>query len=210
MSQIVPTITAENPHVYRDQIERVQGFAKRIHIDLMDGIFTPNKSIGIENVWWSEDIVADIHLMFQNPQEQLEILLKLKPNLVTIHAESDCSFLQFAEKLTQNDIKCGVALLPETSVESLGETIQHIQHLLIFSGNLGYQGGSVANLDLLEKVTKAKDLNPELEIAWDGGINETNTRALAAAGVEVLNVGGYIHAAPDAGLAYKALTELLP
>lgn len=210
MATIVPTITAENPHIYREQVERVQAFASRLHIDLMDGIFTPNKSVGVEQIWWPEGTIADIHLMFQNPEEQLETVTKLKPNSVIIHAESSIDIEEFVKELRQSGINCGVALFPETSVESLGDAIRHIDHLLIFSGNLGYQGGSFANLDLLEKVAQAKALNPALEIAWDGGINETNVRALAAAGVEVLNVGGYVQAAPDAGLAYKTLVELLP
>lgn len=210
MAVIVPTVTAENAHIYREQIECLESFAKRIHIDLMDGVFTPNKSIPVEAVWWPEGITADVHLMFQNPEDQLAQLIKLKPHLVTVHAESNVNIRRFAEALNKAGIECGLALFPETTVESVKEAIMHLQQLLIFSGNLGYQGGSFANLDLLEKVAKAKALNPELEIAWDGGIDETNTPALAAAGVEVLNVGGYIHTAPHAGLAYNTLTALLP
>lgn len=207
MATICPTITAENPHVYREQIERVQAFTTRLHIDLMDGVFTPNTSVPVETVWWPEGITADIHLMFQNPEDQLDILVKLKPHLVTIHAESNCNILQFAEKLRQASIKCGVAVFPETSIESLGEYIQQIQHLLIFSGNLGYQGGSSANLDLLKKATQTKALNPELEIAWDGGVNAENVQQIAAVGIDVINAGGFIQNSDNPEGSYRQLQQ---
>lgn len=209
MAIIVPTITAENPHVYRDQIERVQGFAKRIHIDLMDGVFTPNISVTLEQLWWPEDTAADIHLMFAKPESQLEALIALKPNLVVIHAESDCDVANFAKKLSEAGILCGIALLPETQVSVITPYIQHLSHVLVFSGNLGHQGGSVADLDLLSKVSEIRSLSSDLEIAWDGGVNDTNAPALAEAGVQVLNTGGYIHFAYDAQKAYSALKNVI-
>lgn len=209
MAQVVPTITAENPHVYREQIERVQNFAKRIHIDLMDGRFTPNKSIEVKQAWLPQDITSDIHLMFENPQEALEDLLKLKPHLVVIPAEATINFAEFADALHGSGIKCGLALLKDTSVETIKDKLAVVDSVTIFSGNLGYQGGSVADLDLLEKVAKSKALNPDIEVGWDGGINETNVRALSAAGVEVLNTGGYIQYASDPEEAYKLLESLV-
>lgn len=210
MAIIVPTITAEDPHVYRTQIERVQGFAKRIHIDLMDGVFTPNVSVALDQIWWPEDVVADVHLMFQKPESQLEALVALKPSLVIIHAESDCDIAEFALVLNEAGISCGVALFPETKPEVIANYSSEIQHVLIFSGNLGHQGGSTANLDLLKKVAQIKAINSELELAWDGGVNDSNVSELVNAGIEVINVGGFIHAAPHAGLAYEALSKLLP
>lgn len=210
MAQIAPTITAENAHVYREQVERVEGFARRIHIDLMDGVFAPNKSVAPEAVWWSEGMSADIHVMFQEPANAIELLLKLNPELIIIPAESEFDFAQLQKFRAESKTRFGVALLPETSVVSVQDVLQQVDHLLIFSGNLGYQGGSVADLNLLEKVQQAKMINPKLEIGWDGGVNAQNVRQLADAGVDIINSGGYIHHAPDPALAYQALTALLP
>lgn len=208
MATIVPTITAENPHVYREQIERVQSFAKRIHIDLMDGIFTPNKSVDIAHVWLPENITSDIHLMFQNPNDVLGELMKLKPSLVVVPAEADLDIEEFAATLHSTGIQVGLALLSHTYVETVKDKISHVDHVTIFSGNLGHQGGSFANLDLLKKVQQVKNLKSSLEISWDGGINETNVRALAGAGIAVLNVGGYIHTAAVPEEAYALLLSL--
>ena len=210
MPIIVPTITAENSHVYREQIERVEGFAQRIHIDLMDGVFTPNKSISVEAAWWPKGTQADIHLMHQLPDESLEKLIKLKPSLVIVPAESDCDFEEFSRELNNAGIDCGIAVMPDTNVDSIIDDLPFAQQVLIFSGNLGHQGGSIANLDLLSKVQEIEEANPELIVAWDGGVNKSNVQALIDAGIEVLNVGGAIQHALDAGLAYRELEALLP
>jgi ribulose-phosphate 3-epimerase len=206
MAVICPTITAENPHTYREQIERVQPFAKRLHIDLMDGVFTPNKSIDIAKLWWPENMIIDMHVMFKEPSKYLEDFLRLKPELVVIQAESDCDIPEIAAKLNKASIKCGVALLPETTVDSITFAFAEIQHILIFSGNLGYQGGSEADLQLLHKVKQIKQLNPSLEIAWDGGINDQNVRQLTDGGIDVLDVGGFIHNSQNPEEAYNTLT----
>lgn len=206
MIDICPTVTAENPHTYREQIERVQGFAKRLHIDLMDGEFTPNKSVSVNQVWWPDNITADIHLMYENPEAELSKLIELKPNMVIVHAESACDLPKFAADLREHGIKTGLAIFPETSVESVNYSLPHIQQLLIFSGNLGYQGGSTADLNLLKKVEEAKKLHPWLEeIAWDGGINDQNAKKLVAGGIQALNVGGYIQHNQKPEVAYQKL-----
>lgn len=209
MSVICPTITAENPHTYREQMQRVSGFASRIHIDLMDGVFAPSKSLGIENVWLADGLINDIHVMYQKPEEILSDLIALQPNLVSVHAESDCNVEEFAKALHTAGIKCGLAVFPETTIESVAAILPHVDQLLIFSGNLGYQGGSVANLALLEKIPQAREINPQLEFAWDGGVNHENVAELASKGVTVINAGGYIHHASNPEQAYRKLTNLL-
>lgn len=88
--------------------------------------------------------------------------------------------------------------------------LPHVDQLLIFSGNLGYQGGSVANLALLEeKIPQAREINSQLEFAWDGGVNHENVVELASKGVTVINAGGYIHHASNPEQAYRKLTNLL-
>lgn len=209
MTQIVPTITAENPHVYREQIERVQSFAKRIHIDLMDGKFTPNTSLDTTQVWLPKDIVVDMHVMFENPNEALNVILQLKPSLVVIPVETDHKFEAFATALKEADIRFGVAILAATTVDSVKEKIARVDHVLIFSGNLGYQGGSVADLSLLDKVSEIKLINPTTEIGWDGGVDDQNVGDLADGGIQVINVGGYIHSAKQPEVAYNNLASMV-
>ena len=80
--------------------------------------------------------------------------------------------------------------------------------MLIFGGHLGYQGGE-ADLDLLDKVQKVRDLYPDVEIAWDGGVNDKNAKKLAKAGVDVLNVGGFLHKSKNPEVTYQKLSKLV-
>jgi ribulose-phosphate 3-epimerase len=147
--------------------------------------------------------------MYQKPEEILGELIALRPNLVSVHAESDCDVENFANKLHAAGIKCGLAVFPNTTIESVAEILPKVDQLLIFSGNLGYQGGSVARLELLDKIPQSLAVNEKLEIAWDGGVNHENVAELAAKGVTVINAGGYIQHASNPQQAFQRLTDLL-
>src|SRR6185437_8303047 len=82
MAVVCPTVTAFDAHEYRAQVELLEPFAKRLHIDLMDGRFAPTKSPELETIWWPENVTADIHIMYVQPEAHLEQLVKLKPHLV--------------------------------------------------------------------------------------------------------------------------------
>lgn len=208
MATICPTVTAFDPHEYRVQIERLEPFAKRVHLDLMDGEFAPTKSPDLTQIWWPHKFTADIHLMYQRPMDHLKQLIKLKPHMVVIHNEADVHHMHFAGELHKEGIKVGLAILQDTPVENAYQIMHSFDQVLIFSGNLGYHGGSHVDPDLFDKVKKAKDHHPDAEIAWDGGINAENARALIDAGVEVLNVGGFIQHSDDPAGAYAKLEAL--
>jgi ribulose-phosphate 3-epimerase len=203
MAIVCPTVTANDPHIFRTQIERIQGFAKRIHVDLADGVFAP-KLLDVSKLWWPEDRTIDVHLMYQRPLYYLEALVALKPSLVIVHAEADGDFSQVVGVLKNAGIKVGVALLATTPVDAILSEISKIDHVLIFSGSLGHFGGN-ANLDLLNKASKIKSISPDIELGWDGGINEDNAKMLVKGGVNVLDVGGFIQRADNPIDAYAKL-----
>lgn len=204
---ICPTITAFDAGEYKAQVERVQGFAKRIHIDLMDGEFAPTKSPGLDEIWWPPELVADIHLMYQRPMDQLQTLIRLKPSLVIIHQEADVDHRAFAQQLKAADIKAGLGLLSGTSVEQVADNLTYYDHALIFSGDLGRHGG-IADLVLLSKVKQLRAIKPELEISWDGGIDAENARILIEGGVDVLNAGSFVQQSKTPEHSYNILQEI--
>ncbi len=208
MVSICPTITAETAEAYRDQIREVATFATRLHVDISDKSLAPTKLVDVNDVWWPGGVRADIHAMLRQPFQHIDAYLALGPQLVIVHAEAEGDFVAFAEKLHHHGVEVGVALLPETDVATIAPAIDFVDHVLIFSGSLGHFGG-VANLKLLDKVKQVRQLSQRVEIGWDGGINEHNTKQLALAGVEVLNVGGYIHNADNPHAAYATLEALL-
>lgn len=208
MAQICPTILATTKEDYRAQVGRIESFAKRVQIDLTDGDFVATKTVPLANAWYPKDIKIDLHLMYKRPTLQLKKLVELKPHMVIVHAEGTGNFFKFAAVLHKYDIKVGVALLPKTPLENIKPALDVIDHILIFSGKLGKFGGS-ADTSLLAKAQEAKELKPSVEIGWDGGVNDTNAHLLAAGGVDVLNVGGFIQKASDPKAAYAKLKAQL-
>lgn len=203
---VCPTVTARSVDEYREQMERIAPFVERIHIDVADGIFTPVKLTPLRQVWWPHGVHADLHVMYQRPFQHLKEILHLSPKLVVVHAEAEGEFLPFASTLHGHGMKVGVALKPHTQVGLIKDALHWIDHVLVFSGDLGRFGGH-ANTHLLTKVLLLRKLKPSLEIGWDGGINDRNANLLAAGGVNVLNVGGFIHHAANPRAAYEQLVE---
>ncbi|HEX4773949.1 MAG TPA: hypothetical protein VH234_00315 [Candidatus Saccharimonadales bacterium] len=207
MAVICPSILASTKDQYHQQIEKIARFAERIQIDLTDGEFAPSQTIKPEDAWWPVGIKADFHLMYKRPDKAVDIVLEHKPNLIIAHAEAEGNFQAFAQRCRNLGIKAGVALLPQTSAESVFGALGLIDHVLIFSGDLGHFGGH-ANLDLLHKVQALKTHKPDLEIGWDGGVNEQNISRLASGGVDVFNVGGYLQDSSDPEHSFQVLARI--
>ncbi|HYF96728.1 MAG TPA: hypothetical protein VD947_01680 [Patescibacteria group bacterium] len=206
MSVACPTVLATSKEEYDLQMKRAASFAPRIQIDLMDGDFAQPRSVDIGTIWWPESVVADVHLMYKHPMEHVDELIKLKPSLVIIHAEAKVDLKLFAHKLHEAGIAAGICLLADTPVDQIKDVINEFEHLLIFGGTLGSFGGQ-ADLSLTKKASEAKELNPSLEIGWDGGVNDKIAKPLSRSGVDVLNAGGFIQKAKDPEGAYKLLLQ---
>lgn len=206
-TDICPTILAEDPDSFRMQMKRVLPFAKRLHIDVMDGAFAAPRSLALDQIYWPANIPVDLHVMYQKPMVHAGAFVTLAPRMVILHAEADGNFAPFAEYMHRHGIEVGVALLPQTPVDTIAPVIDMIDHVLIFSGHLGHFGGS-ADTRLLVKARQLRELKPSVEIGWDGGINATNAAELAMGGVDVLNVGGFIQHAVSPAQAYATLQEL--
>ena len=201
---IVPTILTDNKKDFREQVERINVFTRRVQIDVTDGVFAPSETLDVTNVWWPKNWAADLHLMVMNPSEHLDTVLKLNPSLCILHAEANEDLLPSFQILRDAGIKTGVALLPSTFPGYVKPYIEAADHVLIFAGQLGVQG-SQADLMQMEKIPLVRNMKPELEIGWDGGANITNVRALAHADLDVINVGSAISQAADPAGAFQEL-----
>jgi len=205
MPVICPTVTANDPHGYREQMARIEPFAPRVHIDFGDGEFT-ERMVNIAQAYWPDGMTADFHVSYKKPRAQLETITSLKPNMAIIHAEADDDVLAMLLELQAVGIKAGLALLPKSNPNDFTEEISHADHVLLFGGNLGHQGGT-ADLTVLGKVADIRAINPTVELGWDGGITAENTPTLVEAGIEVLNVGGFIQHADDPKAAYESIAK---
>lgn len=204
MAVIAPCITVESEADYRATIERLHPFARRVHIDIMDGQFAPTFSIEVNKLWWPQEWEVDVHAMVANPSQYVQALIELKPHTVIFHAEAQEDLTPSLQLLKAAGIKAGVALLKPTVPNTVRGYIEAADHVLVFCGNLGYYGGT-ASLMQLEKVRLIRMIHPEVEVGWDGGVNVENAFSLAQGTVDVLNVGGAINKASDPAAVYAQL-----
>jgi ribulose-phosphate 3-epimerase len=207
MTVICPSVLATSEKQYKDQMERVAHFAHRVQIDLTDGHFAEPRTINADKVWWPAGVKADIHLMFRDPEHAARTIATHKPHMIIVHAEADGSFEAFAEFCHQHQIKIGIALLQKTPAEAILPALHYIDHVLIFAGHLGHYGGH-ADLRQIEKIQILTNQKPDIEIGWDGGINDQNISQLTFAGVDVFNVGGFIQKAENPEKAYNILDRI--
>ena len=205
-SVIAPAILAENAQQYKEQVDRITGFAERVHIDLTDGEFAPTFTVSIPELWAPEGWTIDIHAMVNKLDEYVSKLIALRPHLIIIHAEAKGDVLGALKEIKRSGIMAGLALLRPTVPQTVEELIKEAEHVLIFSGELGRFGGT-ASLMQLEKIRLVKMINPNVEIGWDGGVMVDNAYSLVQGGVNVLNVGGTIQKATDPPAMFAKLQQ---
>lgn len=206
MAEIVPTILCETEADYKATVERLHPFAKRVHIDLADGVFAPTFTVGVNKIWWPKEWIVDIHAMVAQPSQYVDLLINMRPNTVIFHAEAQEDIVPSLQKLKAAGIHAGVALLKPTVPSTVKQYIDAADHVLVFSGDLGHYGGR-ADLMQLEKVRLIKAIRNDLEIGWDGGATVENVFSLSQGGVAVINVGGAINKAPDPPAIYNQMVS---
>lgn len=206
MSVIVPTIMAETVEQLGEATQKLQAFARRVHIDISDGEFAPTFLLSEAQLTWPQGWEVDVHAMVARPSEHIMQLVKLKPSLVIFHAEAQEDIVPHLATLKQAGIKAGVALLKTTVPASVQPAIQAADHVMIFSGDLGKFGGT-ASMMQLEKIRLVKKIKPDVEIGWDGGVKVENAYTLTQGGVDVLNVGGAIAQATNPAETYNQLVK---
>lgn len=206
MAEIAPCITVGTDDEYKAAVERLHPFAKRVHIDLMDGEFAPTFSVGVDKFWWPKEWEVDIHAMVARPSEYVNQLIQLKPKSIIFHAEVQEDLAPILQKIKAAGIHAGVGLLKPTVPSTVEQYIKAADHVLVFCGDLGYYGGK-ADLMQLEKVRLIRSIKGDLEIGWDGGAAVENVFSLSQGGVNVINTGGAVNNAKDPAEAYAKMVS---
>lgn len=208
MAKIVPTVLAGLPEEYRAMIKRAQQISKRVHVDISDGEFTDGHTINLAQVYVDEGVGLDLHLMVARIDDHIDNALSHKPRLIIVHAESKSDLAKVLDRIKSLGIEAGVALLPQTQPADVEKLIGIADHVLIFTGKLGYNGGEF-QADQLAKVESVRNINRYVEISVDGGVNLDNAGKIANAGVDILYAGGYIQKADDPQKAFDELTAAI-
>ncbi len=194
--QISPSILSADFSQLGNEIKRLENAgADMIHVDVMDGHFVPNLTIGppvIEALKKDSSIPFDVHLMISPVHKYIESYAKAGADIITIHPETTDNLKVSIDKIKQLKKKVGVSLNPETKVEIVEELLDQIDLILIMSVNPGFGGQKfmpqvLEKVEKLDKIRKDKKLNFDIEI--DGGIDFENSKLAINSGVDILVSG---------------------
>ena len=210
---IAPSIlSADFGHLARDVQAICEGGCDLVHVDVMDGHFVPNLTIGpvvVEAVAEAASKPLDIHLMVENNSFFVDLFAPLKPGYLSFHIEEEKHPHRLVQKIRSLGIKPAIVLNPHTPPEAIEFLVEDLDMVLLMSVNPGF-GGQKFIPSVLERAVRLKELiekrNPECLIEVDGGVNDINVHMLKEAGVDVVVAGSYVYRHPE-GVA-KAITSL--
>ena len=208
--RIAPSILSADFAALGEAIGRVEaGGADLLHVDVMDGHFVPNLTIGppvIESIRKRTRLPLDVHLMIEEPERWTDTYVKAGADYVTVHTEA-CTHLQRAlAQIREAGARAGVALNPATSPEVLEYVLDDLDLVLVMSVNPGF-GGQAFIPRAYEKIRRTRALlaGRDVLVSVDGGVKTANAGQLAQAGATVLVAGSSIFGAPDPAAAVAAL-----
>ena len=194
--QISPSILSADFSQLSNEIKRLEeGGADMIHVDVMDGHFVPNLTIGppvIKSLKKHSSILFDVHLMISPVHKYIESYSNAGADIITIHPEATDDLVSSILKIKELNKKVGVSLNPETKIDIILNVLDKIDLVLIMSVNPGFGGQKfmpevLNKIKELKKIQKEKGLNFDIEI--DGGINFENSKAAIEAGANILVSG---------------------
>lgn len=212
MIKIAPSILAANFARLAQEVKEVEeAGAQLIHIDVMDGHFVPNITMGpivVEALRPETTLPLDVHLMIENPDLYIEAFAKAGANYITVHVEA-CKHLHRTIQLIRSfGVKPGVVLNPHTPIESIQHILEDVDMVLFMTVNPGFGGQKfIANvipkIEALSAIIKERGLNIEIEI--DGGITAETIVPCAKAGATIFVAGSAIYSKEDRAAALQEI-----
>lgn len=207
---IAPSILSADFANLKDEIQKVElAGADWIHIDVMDGHFVPNITIGpqvVKSLRKETNLTFDVHLMIENPLKYIDSFAQVGADYITVHYEAcENNIDEVINKIKSNNIKTGISIKPKTPIEVLKPLLDKIDLVLIMSVEPGFGGQKYIETST-EKIRQLKKISPEkLIIEVDGGINQETAKLAVEAGADALVAGAYVYGANDVKQAINSL-----
>jgi ribulose-phosphate 3-epimerase len=207
--KVAPSILSADFSCLRDEIRRVESAgADMLHIDIMDGHFVPNVTIGpvvVKHIRGTTALPLDVHLMIEHPEKYIDDFIQAGSNMITVHIETTrvAKIKSFKKKLAKANIKLGISLNPDTPLSKIEGVLGLVDFVLVMSVFPGFSGQKFIP-SALPKIKKLRSIFRG-DIAVDGGINHKIAGALIKAGANILAAGSYIFGAKDAKAAIERI-----
>lgn len=212
--KIAPSILAGDFGHLADEAKRIQDAgADAIHLDVMDGHFVPNLTMGpqaVAAVNRATDLFLDVHLMIYNPYDFVERFVEAGADRITFHLEATEDVEETLAYIRKCNVLAGLAFCPETSIGMIPRYLDKCDLMLLMTVNPGF-GGQAFMPEVLEKIQFTRDacnkLDIPLEIQVDGGINQETAKECIEAGANVLVAGTYLFKSPNMKQAIHDLRQ---
>jgi len=212
MIKIAPSILSADFAKLGEEIHNIEkAGADYIHIDVMDGSFVPNITIGnevVKSLRQKTQLPFDVHLMINNPDNHIKAFAEAGSDLITIHAEASIHLDRSLALIKSFNKKVGVSLVPSTHEDCLDYILEKLDLILVMTVNPGFGGQKFLSSQLkkIENIRKKiEKLGKKIELEVDGGINDQTARIAVEAGADVLVSGSYIFSSESYELAIKNL-----
>ncbi|WP_077309672.1 ribulose-phosphate 3-epimerase [Terribacillus halophilus] len=214
MTKIAPSIlSADFASLGNEVLDVEKGGADYIHVDVMDGHFVPNITIGpliVEAIRPVTKLPLDVHLMIENPDSYIETFAKAGADIITVHQEACIHLHRTIMLIKEQGLKAGVVLNPATPVSLIEEILPELDMVLLMTVNPGF-GGQKFISSVLKKVEELSRLRSALELDFeieiDGGVNVETAKLCTDAGADVLVAGSAVYGKEDRAAAIAAIRE---
>jgi len=212
MTKIAPSILSADFSRLGDEIKAVEDAgADWIHVDVMDGHFVPNITIGppvVESIRKVTDLPLDVHLMIENADGYIKSFSEAEADILTVHAEACPHLNRTLQLIREHKIKAGVVLNPATPLSSLEEVLHELDMVLLMTVNPGFGGQSFIP-SMLDKISNLSDImsnyEDEIELQVDGGVKPDNAGDIKESGASILVAGSAIFNSNDYAEAIDTL-----
>ena len=213
--EIAPSILAADFASLGEAIRAVErGGATLLHVDVMDGHFVPNISIGVPvvaSLRKATRLPLDVHLMIERPELYIQAFAEAGADMISVHQEATPHLDRAISMIREHGCQSGAVINPATPVSTLSEVLGHVDHVLVMSVNPGF-GGQKFRPGALEKIRELKRIreayNHLFRIEVDGGVGPDNVADLVRAGAEILVAGTSIFHTPDAAEAVRSMKQM--
>ena len=214
MAVIAPSILSADFMNLGEEVRRMEKVGAQIlHVDVMDGNFVPNLTIGVPVVeklsQWTE-LSLDVHLMIANPEQTVDLYIDAGANYLSVHFETVLHLDRLLDRIRERGVQPGVVLNPHTPVSALEEVLPKCHHVLLMSVNPGFGGqqfisSSFQKVRKLKSLIDSQDLSVKIEI--DGGIGLGNVREVVESGVDIVVAGSAIFGSEDPEEAFLQMEK---
>jgi ribulose-phosphate 3-epimerase len=213
MIKIAPSLLSADFARLDEELRSIEAGADLVHLDVMDGHFVPNITIGpavVKALRGRTRLPFDCHLMISEPQLYIDRFLDAGANMISVHVEAEPHLQRALQMIRDGGARAGIAINPATSVETLSTAIEFCDYILVMTVNPGFGGQRfiepvVPKIRHISRLIHERGLGVEIEV--DGGIDPRTAPHVVTAGASILVAGSAVFGQPDRGAAMEAIRD---